>query len=577
MDRRTFFKSTGAAAAASVMGGADALESKPGPEGDSMKQEAETCRNRDRSTVVSRHGMVCASQHLATMAGIDVLKEGGNAIDAAICANAMLGLVEPMNCGVGGDLFAIVWLEKDRKLYGLNASGRSPYDWNLEEAAKLNLKSIPSDSTLAWNVPGCVSGWGALLERFGSMPPARLLEPAIRYARDGFPLTGIVAADWPFNTKYESLCKAFMPGGHAPKFGEIFKNPALADTLESIAKGGPRSFYEGEIADKIVAACRDGGGRMTKKDFVDHQPEWVEPATTSYRGYDVWEIPPNGQGISALQILNMLECFDIGSLEPNSAEQLHLFIEAKKLAFEDRAVYYADMALADVPVEWLISKEYGKKRAALIDPRKAAVDVVCGKYEGSRDTIYMTAADGDGNMISFIQSIYWGWGSRIVPAGLGFSMQNRGLSFSLKPDHRNRLEPHKRPFHTIIPAFVTRHGAPKFSFGVMGGDFQPQGHSQILMNIIDYGMSPQQAGDQPRAEHAGSSTPMDGVMRGGGVVNLEPGMPETTRARLAEMGHNVSNKRDEVFGGYQGIWREEKPLRYFGGSDPRKDGCAFGY
>jgi len=577
MDRRTFFKSTGAAAAASMMGGAHALESKPGPEGDSMKTEAETCRNRDRSTVISRHGMVCASQHLATMAGIDVLKAGGNAIDAAICANAMLGLVEPMNCGIGGDLFAIMWIEKDRKLYGLNASGRSPYDWNLDEAAKLGLKSIPSDSTLAWNVPGCVSGWGALLERFGSMPLARLLDPAIQYARNGFPVTGIVAADWPFNTKYESLCKTFMPGGNAPKFGEVFKNPALADTLESIANGGPRSFYEGDIADKIVAACREGGGRMTKKDFVDHQPEWVQPATTSYRGYDVWEIPPNGQGISALQILNMLECFDIASLEPNSAEQLHLFIEAKKLAFEDRAVYYADMALADVPVEWLISKEYGKQRAALIDGRKAAVDVKCGKYEGSRDTIYMTAADGDGNMISFIQSIYWGWGSRIVPANLGFSMQNRGLSFSLKPDHRNRLEPHKRPFHTIIPAFVTQNGAPKFSFGVMGGDFQPQGHSQILMNIIDYGMSPQQAGDQPRAEHGGSSTPMDGVMRGGGVVNLEPGMPETTRAKLAEMGHNVSNKRDEVFGGYQGIWREENPLRYFGGSDPRKDGCAFGY
>jgi gamma-glutamyltranspeptidase/glutathione hydrolase len=583
MDRRTFFKSTAAtaaAAAASVLGAgaAHALESNPTGEGRAAERDAaEKARNRNRSTVVSRHGMVCSSQHLATMAGIDVLKAGGNAIDAAVCANAMLGLVEPMNCGIGGDLFAIVWIEKDKKLYGLNASGRSPYEWNLDEAAKLNLKSIPGESALAWNVPGCVSGWGALLERFGTRSLGQLLDPAIRYAREGFPVTGIVAADWAVGPKYESLCKIFMPGGNAPKFGEIFTNPALADTLESIGKGGPRSFYEGEIADKIVAANREGGGRMSKKDFVDHQPEWVEPVSTTYRGYHVWEIPPNGQGISALQMLNMLEQFDIASLEPNSAEQLHLFIEAKKLAFEDRAVYYADPKLADVPIAWLIGKEYGKQRAALIDPAKAAQNVTCGKVEGAKETIYMTAADGEGNMISLIQSIYARWGSKIVPGGLGFSMQNRGLSFSLNPAHRNKLEPHKRPFHTIIPAFVTREGAPKFSFGVMGGDFQPQGHVQVLMNILDYGMSPQQAGDQPRAEHDGSSTPMDYVMKASGGVNLEMGIPDAVGAKLTEMGHNVTKVADEAFGGYQGIWREENPLRYYGGSDPRKDGCAFGY
>ncbi|HUW61589.1 MAG TPA: gamma-glutamyltransferase [Candidatus Bathyarchaeia archaeon] len=583
MNRRTFFKSTGttaAAAAASMMGAgaAHALESNPTGGGHAPERDAaEKARNRNRSTVVSQHGMVCASQHLATMAGIDVLKAGGNAIDAAVCANAMLGLVEPMNCGVGGDLFAILWIEKDKKLYGLNASGRSPYEWNLEEAAKLNLKFIPGETPLAWNVPGCVSGWGALLERFGTLPLGQLLDPAIRYAREGFPVTGIVAADWAVGPKYESLCKIFMPGGNAPKFGEIFTNPALADTLESIAKGGPRSFYEGEIADKIVAANREGGGRMSKKDFVDHQPEWVEPVSTTYRGYHVWEIPPNGQGISALQMLNMLEQFDIAALEPNSAEHLHLFIEAKKLAFEDRAVYYADPKLADVPLEWLIGKEYGKQRAALIDPAKAAQNVTCGKVPGGHDTIYMTAADGDGNMISLIQSIYARWGSRIVPGGLGFSMQNRGLSFSLNPNHRNKLEPHKRPFHTIIPAFVTRDGAPKFSFGVMGGDFQPQGHVQVLMNILDFGMSPQQAGDQPRAEHDGSSTPMDFVMKASGIVNLEMGIPDAVRDKLVEMGHKVTKVTDEAFGGYQAIWREENPRRYYGGSDPRKDGCAFGY
>lgn len=580
MDRRAFLQSAGVAAIASVgwTGASRAQESRPANGADGLRRDTRfRGRNQNRSTVIGRHGMVCASQHLATMAGMDVLKGGGNAIDAAVCVNAMLGLVEPMNCGLGGDLFAIVWIEKDRKLYGLNASGRSPYEWNLEEAAKLGLKSIPGDSVLAWNVPGCVSGWDALLGRFGTRPLGDLLRPAIGYAREGFPVTGIVAADWPIDAKYASLANICMPGGAAPKFGDVYANPAMADTLESVAQGGARSFYEGEIADKIVAACREGGGKMSKRDFVDHQPEWVEPVSAAYRGYDVWEIPPNGQGISALQMLNMLEQFDIASLAPNSAEQLHLFIEAKKLAFEDRAVYYADPKLADVPVEWLISKEYGKKRAALIDPRKAAQNVTCGKFEGARDTIYMTAADGEGNMISLIQSIYARWGSKIVPGNLGFSMQNRGLSFSLNPNHRNRLEPHKRPFHTIIPAFATRDGLPKLSFGVMGGDFQPQGHVQVFMNMIDYGMSPQQAGEQPRAEHDGSSTPMDYVMKAGGVVNLELGIADITRAKLAEMGHNVSKPADEVFGGYQAIWREEDPLRYYGGSDPRKDGCALGF
>ncbi len=533
-------------------------------------------RNRNRSTVAGLHGMVCTSQPLASVAGLDILKAGGNAIDAAICANAVLGVVEPMNCGPGGDLFAIVWIEKDRKLYGLNASGRAPHAWDLDAAAKLGLTSIPAYSPLAWNAPGCVSGWAALLERFGSRTPAQIFEAAIRHAREGFPVSPIIADDWKFDAgRFPTLAEVFMPDGKAPQFGDMFSNPRVADVYETLAKEGMRAFYEGATAERIVKFSEANGGFFSMRDFREHQATWVEPATTQYRGYDVWEIPPNGQGISALQILNMLETFDIAALEPNSAQQLHLFIEAKKLAYEDRAVYYADMDFANVPVAWLISKEYGRERAKRIDPKRAATDVIAGKAPGS-DTIYLTAADDSGNMVSLIQSTYHGWGSHIVPDQLGFAIQNRGMSFSLDPKHRNRLEPHKRPFHTIIPAFVTKDSTPVFSFGVMGGDFQPQGHCQVLMNLLDFGMSPQQAGDQPRVEHSGSSTPTGYVMHGCGTVTIEPGIPDATRRALADMGHQVSPRID-TFGGYQGIWREESPRRYFGGSDPRKDGCAIGY
>lgn len=532
-------------------------------------------RNQNRSTVVARNGMVCTSQPLATLAGVDMLKSGGNAIDAAVCANAVLSVVEPMNCGPGGDLFAIVWVEKDRKLYGLNASGRSPYEWNLAAAEKLGLKSIPAYSPLAWNVPGCVSGWEALLERFGSRKAAEVLDAAIRYAREGFPVSSVIASDWPFDVKqFPTLGAVFMPEGRAPAYGDMFRNPRMADSFEVLADQGFRAFYEGEIAERIVRFSEANDGLFNMRDFLEHRPTWVEPVSTNYRGYDVWEIPPNGQGIAVLQILNMLERFDIAALTPNGLEALHLFLEAKKLAYEDRAVYYADMDFADVPVAWLVSKEYGALRAREIDPCRAATRVVAGEPQAS-ETVYLTAADREGNMVSLIQSTYHGWGSHIVPDGLGFSLQNRGMSFSLDPRHRNRLEPHKRPFHTIIPAFVTREGRPVFSFGVMGGDFQPQGHVQVLMNMIDFGMSPQQAGEQPRIEHSGSSTPTGHVMSGGGTVNCEPLIPQETKRRLAAMGHQVSDKAD-VFGGYQGIWREDEPLRYFGGSDPRKDGCAIG-
>ena len=534
-------------------------------------------RNRNRSTVVCQRGLVCASQPLAAQVGIDLLQAGGNCVDAAIGTNAMLGLTEAASNGIGGDLFAIVWIEKDQKLYGLNASGRSPWNWDLKAAEKLGLSSIPRFSPLSWSVPGCVSGWGALNERFGRLSLGQCLEAAIDYARSGFPLSPIISTYFRFDSRQApSLARVFHPDGRPPKYGDVFRNPELARSYEAIAEGGPRAFYEGDIAERIVVMSDALGGRMTRKDLRDHTATWVDPVSSSYRGWDVWEIPPNGQGIAALQILNLLEQFDIGSLQPNSAEHLHLFIEAKKLAFEDRAQYYADMDFADVPVEQLISKDYARRRARLIDPGRARQTVRYGDPELDSDTIYLTAADGEGNMISFIQSNYAGYGSALCPEGVGFPMQNRGQAFSLDPNHRNRLEPHKRPFHTIIPAFMTREGRPVMSFGVMGGDFQPQGHAQVVMNMIDFGMSPQQAGDQPRVSHSGSSSPWGARSTDGGQITFEAGIPAEVRRKLTDLGHRV-RAEDGAHGGYQAIWRTEDPLIYFGGSDPRKDGAAIGY
>lgn len=581
MNRRVFLQLAGAAAISTALTHPTRCSQASAVTGERdimrIRNELLSNRNQNRSTVVARHGMVCTSQPLASMAGLDILKAGGSAIDAALCANAMLSLVEPMNCGPGGDLFAIVWSEKDRKLFGLNASGRSPYNWTLKAAQDLGLSSIPVYSTLSWNVPGCISGWQALHERFGWLDLAKIFEPTVRYAREGFAVSPIIADGWSFNPeKFPTLAQTFMPGGHAPRFGDIFTNPDLADFYEILLRDGLRSFYEGEPAERIVKFSEANGGRFSLTDFKDHYVDWIDPVSTSYRGFDVWELPPNGQGIAVLQILNMLEQFDITAFSPNSAQHLHLFIEAKKLAYEDRAVFYADMEKADVPLAWLISKEYGKQRAKLIDPKRAADNVIPGRFRDGSDTIYLTAADAKGNMISLIQSTYHGWGSHIVPDRLGFSIQNRGELFALDPKHRNRLEPHKRPFHTIIPAFVTKENAPVFSFGVMGGDFQPQGHVQVLMNLIDFGMSPQQAGDQPRIEHSGSSTPTGVKMRQGGTVRFEHNIPDMVIAELSAMGHKIASTVG-AFGGYQGIWREDQPLRYYGGSDPRKDGQAIGY
>jgi gamma-glutamyltranspeptidase / glutathione hydrolase len=539
-------------------------------------------RNGDRSTVVCQNGVCATSQSVAAMAGADILKNGGNAIDAAIAMSAALAVVEPMSCGPGGDLFSIAWIEKEKKLVGLNASGRSPFAWNRKEAAKRgHTEVLPIHGPLTWSVPGCVSGWDALQKKYGKLAFADVLAPAANYASKGFVVSEVIGsyfqdADEHFKDSPNAL-QTYCPGGAVPEYGQLFSNPDIARFYEMLMRDGADAFYKGEIAERIIKFSKERGGLFTQKDFEEHTPTWVRPVSTKYRGYDVWEIPPNGQGIAALQILNMLETFDISSLEPNSAEHLHLFIEAKKLAFEDRATYYGDMDFATVPLNELISKEYGKERAKLIDPKKAATNIQPGQLDGSKDTVYLCAADGEGNMVSLIQSIYWGWGSREVPTGLGFCLQNRGRSFSLDPKHPNTLEPHKRPFHTIIPGFLTKDGKPKCAFGVMGGDMQPQGHAQVLMNMIDFGFSIQQAGEQPRVEHFGSTNPWGGEITDKNTVGLEAGIGENVIDQLKSMGHKIKETGTGQYGGYQAIWKEESPPRYFAGSDPRKDGCAIGY
>ena len=571
MDRRAFMKGAAAGAAMGLAAMARAAEEP------SMRHSRSllASRNQNRSDVIALKGMACTAHPMATAAAVDVLKAGGNAIDAAVCANVVLSLVEPMMCGPGGDLFAILWSAREQRLLGLNASGRAPLAWTLDEANRRGMKSIPGNTPFAWNVPGCVSGWESLLARFGTLPFAQLAAPAIALAREGFPVSPVVARDWSMlPAASPSLRDTFYPEGKAPAPGEVFRNTRFADFLDGLSRDGLRAFYEGEPAARIAAHAQAEGALLNAADFAAHKADWVDPVSASYRGYDVWELPPNGQGVAALQMLNLLEHFDLASMKPNSVEHLHLLIEAKRLAYEDRATYYADPAFVEVPLEQLISKAYAAERVKRIDPSRAAPDVKPGALDGSQDTTYLTVADDEGNMISLIQSIYSAWGSKIAPGDLGFCIQNRGESFALDPAHRNRLEPGKRPFHTIIPGFVTRDGAPWFSFGVMGGAFQPQGHVQVLVNLIDFGMSPQQAGEQPRVEHSGSPEPTGEPGDGLGTVRCERGIDDTARAGLESMGHDV--KQGGAFGGYQGILRLEEPRRYVGGSDPRKDGCALG-
>jgi len=450
-----------------------------------------------RSQVIAQNGMAATSHPLSTQVALDVLKAGGNAIDAAIAASAMEGVVEPHVNGIGGDLYAIVWDAKTKKLYGLNGSGRSPKSLTLAEFKKRGITHIPSYGPLPVTVPGCVDAWFELHKKFGSMPMNKLLEKAVSYARNGFPVHGELAALLPripaLYSNLPNVVQHYSPTGKLPQEGDIFKNPNLANTLERIGKEGRDVFYKGDMARVMDAFMKKNGGFLAYEDLAGHTSTWVEPVAVNYRGYDVWELPPNGQGIAVLQMLNILEGYDFSKIKLGSAEHIHLFTEAKKLVFEDRAKYYADIEFAKIPVKSLISKEYAAERRKLINPNKASVSVDAGNPAlKDGDTIYLTIADKDGNMVSLIQSNYRGFGSGMMPDGLGFILHDRGELYSLKDGENNTYAPGKRPFHTIIPAFVTKDGQPMMSFGVMGGAFQPLGHVQIVMNVIDFGLNIQE-------------------------------------------------------------------------------------
>ena len=584
-----------------------------------------------RSEVLATHGMVCTSIPTATQVGLDILKRDGSAVDAAIAANATLGLMEPVSNGIGGDLFAIIYSAKENKLYGINGSGRSPlglsYDQMKAELAKLDRQTIPPLGMLPISVPGCVDAWAELHKKFGKLKLSDDLAPAIRYAEEGFPVTDLIAYYWALGPRlYKGLPGAFLetytlPGERAhagadespdaerregvpapsaarrtPAKGDIFKNPALARTLRLIGERGRDGFYKGEVADKIDAFMRANGGFLRKTDFEKHNSTWVEPVSANYRGYDVFELPPNGQGIAALQILNILEGFDLRVMGRNSPEALHTMIEAKKIVWSDRAKFYADPAFAKIPLAGLLSKTYAAERRKLIDPNRAAKTVETGVPPANPtasqptrlplqtglldqgDTIYLCTADDEGNMVSLIQSNYRGMGSGIVVPGLGFMFQDRGELFSMDPQHANVYAPGKRPFHTIIPGFVMKDGKPWEAFGVMGGDMQPQGHVQVLTNQIDFGLNVQEAGDASRWHHEGDNEPTGEKMENGGYFEVESGIPYESVRELRKKGHDV---RFDVggYGGYQAIKVEMHGGRrvYVGASESRKDGQATGY
>jgi gamma-glutamyltranspeptidase / glutathione hydrolase len=567
-----------------------------------------------RSEVLARHGMLCTSVPTATQVGLDILKRGGSAVDAAIAANATLGLMEPVSNGIGGDLFAIVYSAKENKLYGINGSGRSPLGLSYEqmkvELDKLHRKTIPPRGMLPISVPGTVDAWSELHKKFGKLKLSDDLAPAAKYAEEGFPVSELIAFYWHFGPElYKDLPGAFLETytldgkGRTPAKGDIFKNPALAKTLRLIGEKGRDAFYKGEIADKIDKFMQENGGFLRKADFEKHTSTWIDPVSTNYRGYDVFELPPNGQGIATLQILNILEGFDLKSMGRNSGETLHVMIEAKKIAWADRAKFYADPEFAKIPLPGLLSKEYATERRKLIDPNHAARAVEAGTPPANApisqlrrpplqdpaatpkrspaddgDTIYMCTADDEGNMVSLIQSNYRGMGSGIVVPGLGFMFQDRGELFSMEPGHANVYAPGKRPFHTIIPGFVMKDGKPWEAFGVMGGGMQPQGHVQVLTNQIDFGLNVQEAGDASRWQHEGDNEPTGEKMTNGGYVEVESGIPYEIVRELEKRGHDV---RFDVggYGGYQAIKVEmhDGQRVYVGASESRKDGQAAGY
>ncbi len=535
-----------------------------------------------RSVVHAKHGMVAAAHPLAVEIGLAVLKDGGSAVDAAIAVNAALAFMEPVSCGLGGDLFAMVWDPKTETLHGLNGSGRAPQALTPDKVPAEKDGTIPVYSPYSWTVPGCVDGWFELHAKFGRLPMGRLLEPTITAAREGAPVPRVIAGAWARGAaKFKDMpgfAEVFMPAGKIPAEGEVFANPALADTLQRISEGGRDAFYGGQTAAAIIAYSDEIGGFFSLADFADHTSDWVEPVSTTYRGWTMWELPPNGQGIAALQILNLLERYDLAAMGRDNPDFWHVLIEAKKIAYEDRARFYADMTFSELPVVELLSKEYAAERAALIDMRNAAKSVEPGNpHLNHGDTTFLVVADSSGQMVSLIQSNYTGFGSGYVVPELGFGIQDRGALFTLEEGHPNVLAPGKRPFHTIIPAFMGENDVPDMAFGVMGGDMQPQGHIQIMINMVDFGMDLQEAGDADRFRHTGSSAPTGTRMSGGGTVHLESGVSTEIRRELMRRGHRIEELPAPGYGGYQAIRRNPETGVYAGASESRKDGMAAGY
>lgn len=546
-----------------------------------------------RSPVLGLHGMAATSHPAASLVAIETLRKGGSAVDAAIAANALLALVEPHACGMGGDLFAIVWDPRAKRLVGYNGSGRSPSGLSYDALAERlgNDRRLPLFGALSVSVPGAVDGWYALHERFGRLPMADLLTPAIRYAREGIPVTEVDAALWAEALEefersdvpaehLAGLAQTYRIDGRPPRAGEVFRNPDLADSYSSLAQGGRESFYAGGLARRIVQTVQDAGGALALEDMRAHRGEWVSPVSVRYRGYDVYELPPNGQGITALQMLELLEAYPLAKFGRDSADFWHVMIEAGKLAYEDRARYYADPDFLEQDYAGLLSPRYIEERRKLIDMQQASLSVPAGAPPPHGDTTYLAVADEDGMMVSFIQSNYWEFGSGLVPEGAGFALQNRGSSFSMEEDHANVYAPAKRPFHTIIPAMLVKDGVPVMAFGVMGGFLQPQGHVQILVNILDLGMNVQEAGDAARFVHSSASQPTGGRMTDGGSVLMEAGVDPQVVEELRRRGHRIAyGERPYVgaVGGYQAVWRDPETGVYHGASEMRFDGAALGY
>ena len=538
--------------------------------------------HQSRSVVVARNGMACTSDPRATAAAIRILEQGGSAVDAAIAANAVLGVVEPMSCGIGGDLYSIVWDSRSGELSGLNASGRSPAKLDRQVFTDKQLKEIPLYGPLSWSVPGCVAGWFDLHGKFGKLSMNQVLSPAISLAENGFPVSPVIAAYWAkteqsFLPWKDSQATFLIDGKQAPKTGDFFRNPRLAESYRKIAQLGPDYFYRGRIAEEIVAFSQNAGGYFSLEDFQGHTNEWVKPISTNYRGYDVWQIPPNGQGLAVLQMLNVLEQHNLKDMGWGSPQYTHLLIEAKKLAYADRARFYADTAFESVPINPLASKAYAKSQNERISLERALVDVPHGDPKLVHgDTVYLCVVDKDRNCCSLIQSNFHGFGSQVVPGNVGFALQNRGNLFALSEDHPNRLEPKKRPFHTIIPSMVTQDGKPVFVFGVMGGDMQPQGQVQVLVNWIDFGMNIQMAGDAARIRHEGSATPTGSPAEPlGGTIHYESGLPSQTVEELVSRGHVMKPSKASM-GGYQGILIDWKRGVLEGATESRNDGLALG-